>query len=78
MSSNFYIDTEKVVAVLLTDGWHDVASGSFSVGPYKFIAGRVAVGESRGGFSFREGGSVIAGPLESVLAVKQKADHDGL
>jgi len=66
---------DKVDAVLLSDGWHKVAVGSFIVGP-------LGLGESdyRGvlGYSFEEISNTslhlsawLAGPLDAVLAVRQ-------
>lgn len=66
---------EKVDAVLLADGWHKVALGSFAVGALGF-------GDrgDRGmpGYRFEEisNGSLhhsatLAGPLDAVLAVRQ-------
>jgi hypothetical protein len=61
---------EKVVAVLLADGWHQVSSGSFTVGPL--------FGTSVPGFRFEEAGRVntygqvtLAGPLDTIRAVRQ-------
>jgi hypothetical protein len=83
---------EKVDAVLLADGWHKVALGSFTVGALGFGAG-----DDRGvlGYRFEEisNGSLhrsatLAGPLAAVLAVRQvtsrrpaglpSADHPAL
>ena len=69
------VNPATVVAVLLADGWHRIARGSFSVGPLGF-----GVGAGLGGPGFRfeeaEGGSlcqptVLAGPLDSIIAVRQ-------
>jgi len=83
MSEN--VAPDQVVAVLLTDGWHDVVPGSFSVGSLGF-----GVGTDPGvpGFRFAEAEAgrpyqptVLAGPLDSVIAVRQvipampRADH---
>jgi hypothetical protein len=66
----------KVVAVLLADGWHHVIPGSFSVGALRFAAEA-----DRGvlGFRFEEADTTspsrrpatLAGPLDSILAVRQ-------
>lgn len=66
---------EKVDAVLLADGWHQVALGSFTVGALGF-----GDGDDRGvlGYRFEEIGNAslhksatLAGPLDAVLAVRQ-------
>jgi hypothetical protein len=66
---------DKVDAVLLADGWHNVALGSFTVGVLSF-----GNGDDRGvlGYCFEEisNGSLhrsatLAGPLDAVLAVRQ-------
>jgi hypothetical protein len=66
---------ETVVAVLLADGWHRVASGSFTIGALSF-----GDPDSRGvlGYRFEEiseaspyGPAAMAGPLEALLAVRQ-------
>jgi hypothetical protein len=63
---------EKVDAILLADGWHKVALGSFAVGALGF--------GNRGvpGYRFEEisNGSLhhsatLAGPLDAVLVVRQ-------
>jgi len=69
------VATEKVDAVLLDDGWHKVALGSFTVGTLSFgdgDDGRVL------GYCFEEinNGSLhrsatLAGPLDAVLAMRQ-------
>jgi hypothetical protein len=65
----------KVVAVLLADGWHRVARGSFSVG---ILAAEVDAGLGTPSFRFEEasagspyGPAILVGPLGSVLAVRQ-------
>lgn len=76
MSNTFYVEVEKVGAVLLADGWHEVAGGSFSLVSYKFLEGRTAIGEQRDGFTFRtEDGSVVTGLLTSILAVKHTSSR---
>jgi hypothetical protein len=67
----------RVVAVLLPDGWHRIVPGTFSVGPIG-IGANADLGMR--GFSFEESeaGSpykpvVLAGPLESIVAVRQVA-----
>jgi hypothetical protein len=71
------IATATVVAVLLADGWHPIAPGSFHVGPLCFDAGadpRVP------GYRFEEannaspyGPATLTGPLTALLAVRQAA-----
>ena len=69
------VTPETVVAVLLADGWHRVASGSFTIGALSF-------GDRDGcgvlGYRFEEvseaspyGPAAMAGPLEALLAVRQ-------
>ena len=64
-----------VVAVLLADGWHKVASGSFTIGSLSF-----GNSDGRGvlGYRFEEiaeaspyGPAAMAGPIEALLAVRQ-------
>jgi hypothetical protein len=63
--NHILIDTTNVVAVLLSDGWHDVNPGSFAVA-------RFTAGEELGapGYRFEEvdhgspyGATTLAGPL---------------
>jgi hypothetical protein len=68
---------ERVVAVLLADGWHRVVPGSFTVGAFGFGV------EDRPGFTFEEANeaspyapATLAGPLDSVLAVRQVAPRE--
>jgi hypothetical protein len=66
----------KVVAVLLADGWHHVIPGSFTVGALRF-GGEAGLAEP--GFCFEEADTTspgrrpaaLAGPLGSILAVRQ-------
>jgi hypothetical protein len=69
------VTPETVVAVLLADGWHQVASGSFTIGALSFgdLDGRGVLG-----YRFEEiseaspyGPAVMAGALEALLAVRQ-------
>ena len=69
------VTPETVVAVLLADGWHQVASGSFTIGALSF-----GDPDGRGvlGYRFEEiseaspyGPAAMAGPLEALLAVRQ-------
>ena len=74
MSDNNVADA-RVVAVLLADGWHRIAPGSFRVGPLSFEA---EAGPGTPGFRFEETDAgrpyqptVLAGPLTSIIAVRQ-------
>jgi len=73
------IDPDKVEAVLLADGWHEITY--FSLDSYEFVE----PGESGGsfvlhgggqsgvcatGFVFREGSFAYYGPLTAILAVR--------
>ena len=69
------IVADRVVAVLLADGWHRIVRGSFRVGPMSFEAG---AGPGTPGFRFEEADAgrpyqptVLAGPLDSIIAVRQ-------
>ena len=69
------IPVGRVVAVLLTDGWHGVVADSFRVGPLSFEA---EAGPGTPGFRFEEVDAgrpyqptVLAGPLDSIIAVRQ-------
>ena len=42
------IDVSRVTHVLLADGWHEVADGSFTVAPYEFGRSGAATGGDRG------------------------------
>jgi hypothetical protein len=66
---------DRVVSVLLADGWHSVVPGSFSVGTLAFGPG---VNPGVLGFRFEEAANgspyqpkVLAGPLGSIMAVRQ-------
>ena len=68
------IAPEKVDAVLLADGWHKIALGSFIVGALSFGDGDYSVP----GYRFEEisdaslhSSATLAGPLSAVLAVRQ-------
>jgi hypothetical protein len=71
MTGTQLVTPERIVAVLLADGWHRVSSGSFTVG--------ALFDDDRGvlGFRFEEvdadtyGTAVLAGPLETIIAVRQ-------
>jgi hypothetical protein len=69
------IAAEMVDAVLLADGWHKAALGSFTIGALSF-----GDGDDRGVLCYRfeeiSNGSLhrsatLAGPLDAVLAVRQ-------
>ena len=64
-----------VVAVLLTDGWHPIVPGSFTIGPLGYGAGP---DPGAPGFRFQEADAgrpyqptTLAGPLDSIIAVRQ-------
>jgi len=66
---------DRVVAVLLADGWHRIVPGSFRVGLLNF---EVEAGPGTPGFLFEEADAgrpyqpaVLAGPLDSIIAVRQ-------
>lgn len=72
------IEVDRVMSVLLADGWHDVAEKSFEIDAYEFIHGeaiRLSGGQAKGVCST---GVTWTGidcvefycPLTSVLAVK--------
>lgn len=77
------INTDKIVAVLLHDGWHDVAPGSTTYhDAFELIDGGEYIAQPRAestGLSFREADtSLLAGrrimvPLNYVYAVAVKA-----
>jgi hypothetical protein len=72
------IDVDRVRAVLLDDGWHEVDSASFTLDAYEYhYRDRMLVGGGRvegvpsTGFSFTDQtGGEICGPLDAVLAVR--------
>jgi hypothetical protein len=74
--SDTQIATTTVVAVLLADGWHQIVPGSFSVGTLSFEA---EAGPGTPGFRFEEEAgtgspyrpATLAGPLDSIIAVRQ-------
>lgn len=76
------INVDNVDAVLLADGWHDVADNedgvsSFSMDAYEYVWGEFVHQDSRHcatlGFDFVEvkTGYRIAGPVTSILAVRR-------
>lgn len=71
MSLNIRVD--RVQAVLLADGWHEVLSKSFTIDDFEF-ADEFHSPLYRGlsGFNFTSPTGVFAGPSESILAVRHK------
>lgn len=83
------IDVDKVEAVLLADGWHEVADQSFSLDSYEFVwanahqrstgdftlmLGGGQSGICATGFAFQDpDGQTLAGPMTAVLAVRSSA-----
>jgi hypothetical protein len=72
--NNHDIAGEKVVAVMLADGWHRVAPGSFVISPLGFGPGADL---GLPGFRFEEADAgnpyqpkMLAGPLISIIAVR--------
>ena len=71
------IDVDIIEKVLLSDGWHEVADGSFQVDAYEYIHGGRAVlsaGQAQGltstGAQRREpSGTMVACPITAILAV---------
>lgn len=87
-SVSLSIDPDKVVAVLLADGWHDVGDGmALDLDAYEFVErdedgertvlhGGGQSGICATGFRFVDaGGKTIAGPLTSILAVETATDR---
>lgn len=74
------IDVDKVVSVLLADGWHEVLKESFELDSYEFTWSGSAVhgggqsGVCATGFTFlvTEQGIKLAGPLTAILAVRYR------
>ncbi len=81
------INVERVVAVLLTDGWHDVAPrstddplSSFIIDAYEYVTAHAANDERSvwhnddPGFAFAEadGKHWVVGPLTAILAVRYR------
>ena len=74
MSLNIHQD--NITSVLLPDGWHEVAhdyegKSTFVVDAYEFVYGDDILDYDKGtGFEFRRtDGAIIAGPMQSLLAV---------
>lgn len=78
MDMSLYIDVDKVVEVLLVDGWHRVKDESFDLDSYEMhhddyvvLPGGAADGVTATGFAFKTSEDhYMYGPLTSVLAVK--------
>ena len=77
------IDIDKVTAVLLTDGWHEVKDASFSLDSYEYLwyqrrddpmillGGGDEPQIPARGFAFTTtDDDQLSGPLTSILAVK--------
>jgi hypothetical protein len=67
---------DRVVGVLLADGWHRTVTGSFTIVPFEF-----AGYDSIVGYRFHEQDdaspyppATLAGPLTAVLAIRQIGD----
>jgi hypothetical protein len=84
---SLYINTNKVTAVLLADGWHDVVPNTFDLDSYEMhdgaeyllLGGGQADGVCQIGFGFieeEEPDTTVYGPLTSILAVKEDRSHD--
>ncbi len=76
------IDPGQVTAVLLADRWHELdpkAKTGFEFAPFCF-SGRGEAVASEEGFILveqagaRQGQTIIAGPLSSILAVRYKTE----
>jgi hypothetical protein len=71
------IQVDNVAAVLLPDGWHDVADNSFNIDSYEYVHGDLTVhgggwgGVCSSGYSFTEpDGTAFAGPLTAIVGVR--------
>ncbi len=77
------IETAEVTAVLLGDGWHEVADSSFDLDSYEYIHGTDSRGDTvlahgggqsgvcATGYVFKEpDGTFTYGPLTAILAVR--------
>jgi len=68
------IDADNIIAVLLADGWHDVAEGSFYLDDYEFQRKHWAAqpaGDAPPAASWKDSnGYRISCPLGAVLAVR--------
>ena len=65
----FFIDEEKVEAVLLADGWHQVKSGSFQAGRCLFVKSDMT--NHFNGYAWIEGEGVsVFCPVAAVLGIR--------
>ncbi len=70
------IDTNKIVAVLIGNGWYEVVDRSFDIDSYEFVEDNHTVhmggagGTCSTGFMFRGPEGWMMGPLTSILAVR--------
>lgn len=71
------IQVKNVTAVLLADGWHDVAHDSFNIDSYEYERGGITLhgggwgGVCSSGYGFTQpDGTALAGPLTAVLTVR--------
>lgn len=82
------IDIDRVEAVLLADGWHQVFPETFDLGAYEFVQltgddpSVLYEGGTGFGFSEQDGTTElrrITGPVSSVLAVRysRQSDEEG-
>lgn len=69
------IDAQRVIRVLLPDGWHDVFPNSFQIDAYEFVERDpelerpYVIFNGGAGFYFMENGRRVDGPMTSLLAV---------
>ncbi len=84
------LDVDKVTAVLLVDGWHEVAEDSFGLDSYEYLwwppgladgkephvlHGGGRAGICSTGFQFKsDAGDAISGPLSAIQAVRTSID----
>ena len=71
------IDVDKISAVLLADGWHEVVDQSFALDAYEYVHNEDTIHKGGGGnvtstgFCFKDDtGSSMCGPLTAILAVR--------
>lgn len=79
------INPREVTAVLLTDGWHTVRTGTFTIDSYEYVRpsknpdkdglllhGGGHSGVCAAGFEFTttDSGEIVCGPLTSIHAVR--------
>lgn len=77
---SLWIDVDKVVAVLLADGWHDVDNNSFALDAYEYhwqerpmhMGGHSGICATGFSFTVHPGGYQFVGPLSSILAIKRR------